>query len=158
MIRHQPRFLAIAIALAACGNAEVDHGANEAAVRSTFTEYVAAGESGDVERFLSFFADDAVIMPPGQAIIHGREALAAFARPFFSQFTIRQVFSLDLVRVADDWAVATYTYVETLTPTAGGPAVEERGKGISVLRRGADGAWRFTHAIWNQTAAAAEQR
>jgi ketosteroid isomerase-like protein len=41
-------------------------------------------------------------------------------------------------------------YEATITPRAGGAALQETGKHIVVYRRQADGSWKVLWEIWNQ--------
>lgn len=158
MIRQQFLIGCFAGVLAACSQGstrqETSSAADETAIRSMASAYTAAIAAGDSQRFLSFFTDDVVIMPPDQPAVRGREAFTAFATPLFDQFTAQETFSYIEIRVAGDWAVGTHTYTLTMTPKAGGATTREQGKGVVLLRRMADGSWKFTHAIWNQDQAA----
>ena len=50
----------------------------EDAVRKLGDDYNAAHQAGDGEAIAAMFHDDAVIMPPGVAMIEGRSAINAF--------------------------------------------------------------------------------
>jgi ketosteroid isomerase-like protein len=53
------------------------------------------------------------------------------------------------VRVTGDWAFGWGTDVLTLTPLAGGHAFQVRGRVMSIMRRHANGGWKFARAISN---------
>ncbi len=124
--------------------------ADEAAIRDMTSDYTAAVAAGDLQRFLSVFSDDVVVMPPDHPTARGRDAFTAFVKPFFDEFTLLETISYDEIRVAGDWAVGTFTYSFTTTPKAGGASSRELGKGIWLFRRSGDGAWKITHAVWNR--------
>ena len=124
--------------------------ADDAAIRDMTSEYTAAVAAGDLQRFLSVFSDDVVVMPPDHPTARGLEAFTAFVKPFFDQFTLLETISYDEIRVAGDWAVGTFTYSFTTTPKAGGASGEELGKGIWLFGRSGDGAWKITQAVWNR--------
>ena len=48
-----------------------------------------------------------------------------------------------------DIAVDRYGDTLSLQPKAGGTANEDRGKGLWIWRRQANGAWKRSYAIWN---------
>ena len=127
--------------------------AAEDAIRRMAAEYTRAIAAGDRERFLSFFADDIVIMPPGQPEKRGRRAAADFAGPLFDQFTMQETISYDELHVDGDWAAGRFSYTLAVTPKAGGAPSAERGKAMAWLRRAPDGSWQFTRWIWNQDGA-----
>ena len=52
------------------------------------------------------------------------------------------------LQVVGDWAFAWGTEEFTLVPQAGAP-IEMRGKGMSILKRQADGSWKFARGINN---------
>ncbi len=124
--------------------------ADEAAIRDMTSDYTAAVAAGDLQRFLSVFPDDVVVMPPDHPTARGRDAFTTFVKPFFDEFTLLETISYEEIRVAGDWAVGTFTYSFTTTRKAGGAASEELGKGIWLFRRSEDGAWKITHAVWNR--------
>jgi len=72
-------FLAI-LALAASGCAQrVDVEAEAAAIRqATDVEWLAAWQAKNLERWVSFYTDDAVLLPPNAPILIGKEAIRAF--------------------------------------------------------------------------------
>ena len=123
------------------------------AIRRMATEYTQAIADGDRDKFVSFFTDNIVIMPPGAPAMLGRDAAKDFAGPLFDNFTVREAINYDEIHVDGDWATGRFSYTMTLTPKAGGAQTTERGKAIAWLRRGSTGAWQFSHWIWNQDAA-----
>ena len=76
--------------------------ANEAEIHEMTSEYTAAVAAGDLQRFLSVFSDDVVVMPPDHPTTRGLEAFTAFVKPFFDQFTLLETISYDEIRVAGD--------------------------------------------------------
>ena len=151
--RSQFLLLLITATTAACSRGSAPQAASsatdEAAIRSMGPSYTAAVTAGDFQRVLSFYTDDVVMMPPGQPRTRGKEAYAAWARPYFDQFSTEESISFDEIRIAGDWAVATYTWTLSSTPKAGGPSNRAQGKGMGLLQRSADGSWRWSQTIWN---------
>ena len=128
--------------------------AAEFEIRRMATEYAQAITAGDRRRFRAFFADDVVMMPPGQPSARGREGVAALSDPLFDQFTMRKAFEYDELCVFGDWATGRFSYSFSVTPKVGGPTATEIGKGMAWLRRTLAGSWQFTHMIWNRDQAA----
>ncbi len=60
-------------------------------------------------------------------------------------------FSLDVdeVRVAGDWAMERGRYAIKLTPSGGGPAMDDIGKYITLYEREVGSSWKITRDIWN---------
>ena len=128
--------------------------AAEFEIRRMASDYADAITAGDRKKFLGFFADDIVMMPPGQPSTRGRDGVAALTDLLFDQFTMREQFEYDELSVAGDWATGRFSYSFSVTPKAGGPTTTEIGKGMAWLRRSLAGSWQFTHMIWNLNQAA----
>jgi hypothetical protein len=75
-------------------------------------------------------------------------------RPFLEAFPLMKAFdfTFDRVDVGGDLAAATGRGAYTLALPAGD--VTKSFKFADVLRRGADGVWRYAHVIWNHDTAA----
>lgn len=124
--------------------------AAEFEIRRMATEYSQSIAAGDRKRFLGFFAEDIVMMPPEQPAARGRVGVAAITDPLFDQFTMREQFEYNELCVVGDWATGTFTYSFSVTPKSGGATASETGKGMVWLRRTLAGSWQFTQFIWNR--------
>lgn len=88
-------------------------------------------------------------MVPNQPALVGRDAVRGRVGPFFVDWNMDHVGTVDELRVAGDWAYVRGTYVFRVTPKAGGDTTEEVGKIVYILGRHADDSWKITRAIWN---------
>jgi ketosteroid isomerase-like protein len=95
------------------------------------------------------FAENAVIMPPGEPAKEGLAALTAWAQAIGEQYTVAGEYTSTDVIVSGDWAVQRFTGRLSMTPKAGGDMMSETIKGVHVLHRSADGTWRITQDVWN---------
>ena len=110
-----------------------------------------ASEGRDVERIVSYWSADAVVAPPGQPPIVGREALRKYVQdsyqiPGFNitwEATADPEFSPDL-SMAYMWARNKVSFTDP-----DGNLVSLQGRALTVWRREADGEWRCTADIWN---------
>ena len=68
----------ISIFIIACNEAKVDLKAEEAVIMKTDSTCEAAAENKDVDKITSYWTDDAVVIPPGQPAVKGKEALRKF--------------------------------------------------------------------------------
>lgn len=149
--------LLLALASAGCSSEStrqpVSTEGDETAIREMASAYSAAVAAGDTGKFYSFYTDDVTIMPPDLPAVRGADAFRAFANPFFDQYSMQETISYDGISVFGDQAIGTYAYTFTTTPKAGGgPASEEKGKGMVVLTRSADRSWKWSQVIWNRDA------
>ena len=110
----------------------------------------AATEGRDVESMISYWTDDAVVIPPGMPPIVGKPALRQYVQaslqiPGFSiSWTSKEVvFSPDgnLAYIFSDNAV-------TVNDSEGRPQTTA-GRAVTIWRREADGEWRCAVDIWN---------
>jgi uncharacterized protein (TIGR02246 family) len=122
----------------------------EYAIHRVTEDWSAAVKAQDVGRLAAMVTEDVVFLPPGFPPIKGREAVEAMYRSFFPQFSsVRQTVSIEEIGVSGEWAFLWGTEATVLTPKAGGPPIEMRGMGMSILRRQPDGTLKFARAINN---------
>jgi uncharacterized protein (TIGR02246 family) len=104
--------------------------------------YESAAISGDADALLALYDQDAVFIgQPGQrseGVEQIRTALQAFQVLKPEEMTLRPT---DLVECGDIALARSEWSLKGITPD--GEPVEVAGKGIEVLRRQADGSWKF---------------
>ena len=143
--------LSVAVLLAAStAPARVDIAAERAALFRTDKAWAQAAASKDVEKTLSFWTDDASVFPPGQPAVAGKDAIRRYVTEGFRLpgFSIRWETSAFEVSASGDMAYGLGTNVVTMNdPEA--KVITERGRGVTVWRKGTDGIWRCVIDIWN---------
>ena len=108
-------------------------------------------QDGEIDRYLAVLTDDAVFMPPNSAPKTGAE-LRSWLRAFLADYRVEWLeFASTETVLAADVAFHSYTYMWRLHPRKGGTPVSGRGKGVHLLRRQANGAWKIAREIWNST-------
>ncbi len=122
--------------------------ADVAAIEELADEYFAAVNTGDAERYLACFADDAIWMPPNEPLVAGKQAWTDANPDAFADFTLDLTAMHEEVQVVGDWAFVRNGVTGTFTPSEGDP-VQVDGKGIWILQRQADGSWKISHTIRN---------
>ena len=120
-----------------------------ATIQAIFKEYDDAIMAGDLEGYLSLFVDDCVVLPPNAKVLLGKDSYRSYARPIIEQFDMEEAITVEETQVAGDWAFARGSFKWLLTPKAGGEAIEEIGKAITILKRQPDGVWKISRNIWN---------
>jgi uncharacterized protein (TIGR02246 family) len=139
--------------LVVLGCSKPDLEAEKAAVLATDKPWMAAIAAKDLEKAISYWGDDAVVLPPGQSAIVGKAALRAFATEMFKipGFNIKwETTKLD-VSAAGDMAYALAKTTTTLTGPDDKPILIP-GKAVTVWRKGADGTWKCVVDTWNDEA------
>ena len=105
--------------------------------------------SGDLEAWLSYFADDAIVMAPNLPALTGKAAIREWNAPYFEQFHLHEESDEREVEVAGDWAYIRAHWTWILTPKSGGEPVRDTGNSIWILRRQQDGSWKIARGIYN---------
>jgi ketosteroid isomerase-like protein len=110
----------------------------------------AAAEGRDVERILSYWTEDAVVMPPGFPSLVGKEALRAYVEGSLRIPGFRITWESSRVELSADGRLA-YMFgrnAVTMNGPDGNPVTSE-GRAVTIWRREPDGEWRCAVDIWN---------
>jgi uncharacterized protein (TIGR02246 family) len=149
-------------ALAGCakpGPSASDVGATastRSAVEAATAAFHQALRTNDAQTFLSYVAEDVVLMPPAEAVVRGKNAMQEWYEGFLSHYrTSSLVLSDREVLVGDGWAVELGRYEWGLEPVSGGDPVLDRGNYMQVWKPQPDGQWQFAREIWNSSLPAA---
>ncbi len=67
--------LGVAAVLVGCAQPQIDERAEQAALMQVSREWAQAAASGDLERIVSYWADDAIVMPPDLPAVVGKSAI-----------------------------------------------------------------------------------
>jgi uncharacterized protein (TIGR02246 family) len=140
-------FMTIIIALGAtagCGaQRSVNLVAEEAAIRSTDANWLAAATAHDLEHTLPFWADDATILPPGAPAVVGKAAIRQFVAGAFATPGFSINWKTDKVEVSQsgDFAYSSGTDRISFT-TPDGKSVTEESRGVAVWKKQPDGSWK----------------
>ena len=146
-----------AVALAAAG-CEEEHmhqlpetrTADEAAIRAASQEWSNAASSRDLEKAVSFYAEDATYNPPGAPLAAGKDAIRKVWTNIVAVPGINLRWTSSKVEVARSGDLAYDTGAYTLTKNdAGGKPVTSKGKYVVVWKKQADGKWKVIQDIDN---------
>lgn len=148
------RFLPLAFALCTymgCGApAEKPEAAaaDTKAIRSTLEEALSAFNRGDLQTYMAFHANDAIVLAPGRPPDIGREPIQESARKLFEGYNVREIRSIDEIEIGGKWAFVRGSYDSQVTPKQGGAGGRDTGKYIEILRK-SNGKWQYERSIWN---------
>jgi uncharacterized protein (TIGR02246 family) len=134
------------VMLVACGQQESsDTAADEAAIRAAATEWAAASRAKDADAFVSFYAEDAVLMLEGLPDVSGKTAIRETIGGMMQDPNFALGFTTTNVVVArsGDLAYETGRYALTLSDAnnANAPATQSGGY-VVVWRKEPDGTWK----------------
>jgi uncharacterized protein (TIGR02246 family) len=115
-------------------------GPDERAIRDVHSTWVAAVNAGDLARLLSMMADDVVFLSPGQAPV-GRDGFSPGFLAAHQQARVICVSELEDVVVVGEVAYTRARDSLSVTPRAGGKAMQLAGHRLTVYRKQPDGRW-----------------
>ena len=135
-----------ALLLAGCREGPSDPDpASRRAIEAAVDRYVAASNEGNADALTELYTEDAVLLPPDHAPIHGRDAIGEFWRQGTdSGLAVRTL------RVEVEGSLGYLVGQYNLPSTDDEPA--DSGKYVMCLRRQRDGSWKLSADIWNSSA------
>ena len=141
----------ISIFTIACTEIKVDLKTEEAAIIKTDSTWSAlTAEGKDLDKILSYWSEDAVVIPPGQPVVRGKEALRRFVEESFKIPGFSINWKSSDVKFSPDGKLA-YLYAENMTTISDstGNKISIPGRGYSIWRKETDGSWKCTVDIFN---------
>ena len=112
--------------------------------------YARAVNAGDSEAYARLFASDAVRIPPGQPLEHGREQIRAGEQASYDAVALEiRSTPRDALRLADEWIYAIADVEGAATAHADGARSTFRATKTWLLRRQPSGEWSIARQMWN---------
>ena len=115
-------------------------GPDERAIREVHSTWIDAVNAGDLVCLLSLMADDVVFLNPGQ-VPFGRDGFSPSFSAVHEQARIHCISDLEDVVVVGEVAYTLSRDSLSVTPRAGGEAMQLAGHRITVYRKQPDGHW-----------------
>ncbi len=117
--------------------------ADEAAIRAASAQWAKAGEAKDLEKWLSFYADDAALFYPGSPVVTGADGRRKAVDSLLKMPDLAMTFATTKVEAArsGDLAYETGTY-DMSWKEKNGKTKKEKGKYIVVWKKQANGSWK----------------
>jgi uncharacterized protein (TIGR02246 family) len=119
-------------------------------VDRTLAEWASALAAGDLTTLVGLVTEDAEFWSHGAAPLVGRDAVKAAFRPFLEKYKLTQGFEIRERCLGTDWCLLCGVETNVLEAHEGGERREIRQRAFSLLRREADGRWRFARGMTNQ--------
>lgn len=141
------RTCALAVVLALAATTGASAGARQD-IEAALETFAAAFNGGDGAAVAAHYTEDAALLPPGEARVDGRAAIAAFWQGLIDGGITD--LTLKAVEVEERGDLATEVGAFTLAvPGEGEQKTTVAGKYIVVWMKDGDGAWRLHRDIWN---------
>ena len=114
--------------------------------------YIEAILAADLDLLMTFYTEDATLMPPLASPVEGKIAVRVSWSEGFNQVTvIKAVSELDEIMVFGDWAYSRGRYKGISRPVDGGPEYEEGLNFSGMWHRESDGSWKIARDMWNSS-------
>src|SRR5215813_3953780 len=148
-----PLLLLLSFAIAGCHtqSAPVDSRAtDESALKMLDTYWSQAANARDVDKTISYYSDDAIVMPPNSPQATGKEPIrglwkAMLGAPGFTGGW--KPLKVEVARSSDlGYVSGTYEFTEN---DANGKPMTDKGKYVEVWRKQVDGGWKCVADIFN---------
>jgi len=153
VMKTKPLFLSGCIALlsfAFVGTATAGDTKIEQDLRDLDAKWSAAAGAKDIDKTVSYYSEDAIVMPPNAPSATTRETIRSAWKEMLTSpgAAIRWKATKVEVAKAGDLAYVSGTYEETMTDASGKP-VKDHGKYVEIFKKQADGTWKVVADIWN---------
>src|SRR5262245_34929531 len=127
-----------------------DTKAIEKSLRDLDAQWSAAAGAKDVEKTVSFYSEDAIVMPPNASADTTKEAIRKGWKDLLASPGLTISWRTTKVEVAKsgDLACLSGTYELTMNDPSGKP-INDHGKYVEVWEKQADGKWKCGTDIWN---------
>lgn len=118
--------------------------ADIAKINELYDQYCYGANTGDLDLFMSLWADDAIRMEQDSPAIIGKEQIRAHFKVPFEQVKIDiATYGETETEVSGDLAFSYGNFTITYTPKEEGPKTYFDGKWLDILKRQADGSWKI---------------
>ena len=145
-------FLFLLSISAACqsGATSDTRAADEAALTKLDDEWSKAIGSRDVEKTISYYTDDALVMPPNIPTLTGKEPIRSLWKSMLGSPTFSGGWKATKVEVArsGDLAYVSGNYEFNEQDNSGKP-ITDKGKYLEVWRKQLDGSWKCVANMFN---------
>lgn len=109
---------------------------------------VAADNVGDLDGVVSFYAEDAILLPPNDVPVTGKAAIRSRYEEGFRSFRFDIAFSSDEIQLFGEWAFIRGTIRGKTIPKGASSSRILNDKFIMVLHHQENG-WKIARLIWN---------
>ena len=112
-------------------------------VKALHQSAVSALNKGDLEGLMSVYTEDVISMPEGQNPLIGKMAVRQMWKEQLEDYVVQVSVTIEEVESCNDLAFERGTFQMTLNPKAGGQPINNTGKYLDILKRLADGKWKY---------------
>lgn len=144
--------LAILVAAGACTHASFDVATEQQRLLHRDAEWADTAAAGkDLDKIVSYWSDDALVIEPGQPVYEGKTAIRTFVAASLQTPGFKIHWVSEKPVFSPDGRMAYMRGVEEMTvPGPNGTLVTLHSRGISIWRRDSEGEWLCVADIANE--------
>ncbi len=147
----------VLLSLSACSSPQANIAEVQKSIRATEADFAKAAGAKDLEKALSFYAEDAVLLAPNEPIAVGKAAIRASWSKMLAMPDFALTWDVTNVEVAKSGDLAfDYGSYKMSYAEPSGRKAEDRGKFATVWKKLADGSWKAALDMSNSDQAAAQ--
>lgn len=142
----------MSLSFSACARYSFDAASEQQTLLRLDAEWAnAAADGRDVDKIMSYFSEDALMIEPGEPVYEGKAAIRRYVNASLQIPGFKIHWVSEKPTFSPDGQMAYMRGVDEMTvPAPGGGLTTVHMRGISVWRRQADGAWRCAVDIANE--------
>ncbi|MEO5720415.1 MAG: SgcJ/EcaC family oxidoreductase [Chthoniobacterales bacterium] len=148
-MRTKTLLITVALGLATAANCLAAEPQLEQALRELDAQWSTAAAAKDLEKTVSYYSDDATVLPPNSPAATTKDAIRKVWQETFA-ITVSGSWKATRVEVSQSgdmaWVTGTYDWK---TKDAGGKTTSDHGNYLAVYEKQADGAWKCGADVWN---------
>jgi ketosteroid isomerase-like protein len=151
-VRLLPLALAAIMIVSACGHPAFDVAAEQQKLLHRDAEWADLATAGkDIDKIVSYWSDDAVVIEPGQPVYTGKAAIRAYVTASLNTPGFKIHWVSEKPVFSPDGKMAYMPGADEMTvPGADGAPMSVHMRGVSIWRRDPDGEWRCVVDIANE--------
>ena len=136
-------FIAPAFILFSCNQGKIDKKAEGEKIMQLSKEWSQAAAAGDVEKIVSYWADDAVVLSAGEPVLNGKQAIRKMVEESYKMPGFRISWQPQSVVVSEsgDMAYLMEDAQISYTDSTGKP-ITINNKAVSIWRKQTNGSWK----------------
>jgi uncharacterized protein (TIGR02246 family) len=135
--------LSFFVVFGSCNQEVVDKKAEEEKIMQLSKEWSAAAVAGDVEKTLSYWAEDAVLIAPHEPLLSGKQAIRQMVQQMFSSPGFKISWQPQTVHVSESGDMAYLIEDSQVTyPDSTGKLHIVNNKSVTIWRKQSDGTWK----------------
>jgi ketosteroid isomerase-like protein len=130
--------------------------ADEAAIRKADMDWANAAQSKQVDAWVAYYSDDAMVLPPNEKLSTGKEAIRKAIGDLLAApgFSVKWETAKVEVARSGDIGYSQGTYELTMNDPKGNP-VTDHGKYVEIWKKQPDGSWKCAVDMFNSDLPAA---